>query len=51
MTWQLKIPGNTESDSSRDSFWLDPEGDPGHDDDQTGWNIGMEQVVPWFQWD
>ena len=39
------IPGDSKGDSSRDSFWLDPERDPGHDDDEAGWNVGVEQVV------
>ena len=39
------IPSNSQGDPCRDSFWFDPEWDPGHDDDQAGWNVGVEEVV------
>ena len=29
----------------RYGLWLDPEGNPGHDDDETGGQVGVEQVV------
>ena len=36
---------DTESDPSRDSLGLDPEADPGHNDDEAGGDVGVEQVV------
>ena len=41
----LCIPGDSQRDPSRDSFWLNPERDPGHDDNQAGWNVGVEEIV------
>ena len=36
---------DTESDPSRDSLGLDPEADPGHNDDEAGGDVGVEEVV------
>ena len=37
--------GHPQRDSGWHRLWLDPERDPGHDDDQTGGDVGVEQVV------
>ena len=37
--------GHPQRDPGRDSLRLDPEADPGHDDDQAGGDVGVEQVV------
>lgn len=36
---------HAEGDPRRDGFRLDPEGDPGHDDDQSGRDVRVEQVI------
>lgn len=36
---------HAKSDPCRDGFRLDPEGDPGHDDDQGGRDVRVEQVI------
>ena len=37
--------GDSQGDPGRHRLGLDPEADPGHDDDQAGWDVGVEQVV------
>ena len=37
--------GHSQGDPGRNGLRLDPETDPGHDDDQTGGDVGVEQVV------
>ena len=37
--------GDTQGDPGRYSLWLDPEGDPGHDDNEAGGEVGVEEVV------
>ena len=37
--------GDPERDPGGDRLRLNPEADPGHDHDQTGGDIGVEQVV------
>lgn len=36
---------HAQGDPRRDGFRLDPEGDPGHDDDQSGRDVRVEQVI------
>lgn len=36
---------HAEGDPRRDGFRLDPKGDPGHDDDQSGRDVRVEQVI------
>ena len=40
------IPSNSQGDPCRDSFWFDPEWDPGHDDDEDGGDVGGEEEEP-----
>lgn len=37
--------GDAQRDSSRNGFRPDPEGDPGHDDDETRRDVRVEQVI------
>ena len=37
--------GHSQRYPGRHGLRLDPETDPGHDDDQTGGDVGVEQVV------
>ena len=37
--------GHPQRDSGWHRLWLDPEWDPGHDDDQTGGDVRVEEVV------
>ena len=36
----------TQSYSCWHCLWLDPEADPGHHDNQAGWDVGVEHEVP-----
>lgn len=38
--------GHSEGDSCRNCLGLYPERNPGHDDDQAGGHIRVEQVIP-----
>ena len=38
--------GDAQGHPGRDSFRLDPETDPGHHDDETGGDVGVEHEVP-----
>ena len=42
---QSEEAGDPQGDPGRYSLGLDPEADPGHDDDQTGRDVSVEQVV------
>ena len=37
--------GDPQRDPSGHSLRLDPKGNPGHHDDQTGRDVGMEEVI------
>lgn len=37
--------GDSEGDSGWDGFGTDPKRDPGHHDDQGGWDVSVEKVV------
>ena len=37
--------GDPQRDPGGDSLWLDPEADPGHHHNQTGWYVGVEHEV------
>ena len=45
----LRAEGEEAGDPQRDPGWhglrLDPERDPGHDDDEAGGDVGVEEVV------
>ena len=36
----------SQGDSRGYGFWFDPEGDPGHHDNQAGWNVGVKHKIP-----
>ena len=38
--------GHAQGDACRYGFGLDPEGDPGHHDNQAGWNVGVKHKIP-----